>query len=190
MNGGISRPGPVRKAASLAFARWIQWYWCDVPLAALIVVVVAVIPWVRDVVDLLGNLNLSDRRSIFTDLLNVTALFAGFTTLATATYLGWSSRGITAVRLLVGKDLLRLWLISTSLPWLCAVVLVIVKMTDRGADEPTNVMRWVAVGSMIVLAEQLARVLYLFYSLAMIEQQPRGPVRPVAPRPIGVRQPR
>jgi hypothetical protein len=190
VNGRPDEAGPVKRAARWVFDRWIQWWWGDVVIATILVFAYALTPWVGDHLDLLGHLDLNDRRSVYTDLLNITALFAGFSTLATATYLGWSSRGITAVRRLVGEDLLRLWLVSTSLPWLCAVVIVVVKTVDRGADQPTNVARWVAVGAMVVLAEQLGRVLYLFYSLAMIEQQPQGPVRPRASQGIRMREPR
>lgn len=185
---GFPRPGRSTRAREWVVDRWVQWWWLDVPLAAVLVATLALIPRIDPVVDLLGGLNLDDRRSAYEDLLNITTLFAGFSTLATATYLGWSSKGLTAVRSLVGADLLRLWLSATSLPWMLAVVIWIVKLVDRGDPVPTNPARWVAVGCLIVLAEQLVRVLYLFYSLAMIEQKPSKPVRAVAPRSIGMRK--
>lgn len=182
-------PAPVRHAGSWLADRWVQWWWIDVPVAAVVVLLIMWIPGVYPVVDLLGHLKLADRRSIYTDLLTIATLFAGFSTLATATYLGWSSRGVRAVQNLVGQDLIRLWLSATTMPWVCALVLVVVKMVDRGSP-PTNPTRWIAVGTLIVVGEQLARVIYLFYSLAMIEQRNnnRKPVRPVAALPIGMKQ--
>lgn len=186
--GGEKR-SPIRRAGSWVADRWVQWWWIDVPLAAALTLFFAFTPGVHAVFDLLGNLRLADRRSIYTDMLTIATLFAGFSTLATATYLGWSSRGVRAVRDLVGKDLLWLWLSATTMPWLCATTLVIVKMVDRGTP-PTNPTRWIAIGTLIVVGEQLARVIYLFYSLAMIEQRPNSqtPVRPVASVPIGMKR--
>jgi hypothetical protein len=163
-------------------ARWIADH-CTV-----LVLTFSLTPKIDLVTDLLGHLNLDDRRDAYTDLLTITTLFAGFSTLATATYLGWSSRGVTAVRALVGADLMKLWLSATCLPWVCSVAIFVSSLVDRGDPTPTNPARWVAVGALIVLAQQLVRVLFLFYSLAIIEQKPKNPVRPVADEPIGMRR--
>lgn len=174
----------MRTPARLIGDRAVQWWWLDVPIAA---GAVALIAWqVRPGtgVDVLGQLDLETRRGVYTDMMQLAALFAGFSGVIFALYLGMSGRGVRQVKDLVGMKLLVMWLFALTVPWLAAVGMVLAKVLDRGPGGSANVARWLAVAAALVVALQLLRTVWIFYQLAAIDLKGTKPARPTQSRPV------
>jgi hypothetical protein len=174
-----------RWAPSSLAERW----WLDVPVASLSVVVLDFASRPGTGVDLLGKLSLSDRRAAYTDMLQLAIIFAGFSGVIFAIYLGMQGKGVEGVRKLVGDKLLRLWLAALLMPWLSAVVIILARIIDRGEVSSTNFARWLATAAVIVVLTQLFRVTWIFYQLAMLNAQQLQPSRRIAARPIRIGRP-
>jgi hypothetical protein len=171
------------------WARWIvdravQWWWLDLPVAGLGVILIAARVRPGTGVDLLGQLDLETRRAIYTDLMQIAALFAGFSGVIFAVYLGLSSRGVRQVKDMVGKQLLTMWLFALTVPWVAALLLILAKVLDRGEMASPNVARWLAVAAVVLVAIELLRILWIFYQIAVIDLRGVQPARPIRTRPI------
>ncbi|MGC4782007.1 hypothetical protein ACLQ3A_10210 [Micromonospora zamorensis] len=171
--------------------RWVRWWWADV---AAVVAVTAVCAWTvapGTGADLMGQLSLADRRNVYTDLLTLTTIFAGFGGVVFAIFIGLQSRSVREIKSQVGEHLLRVWLSALLAPWVSAFAIITAKILDRGGKGSVNEARWIAVAAMSLVALQLLRVLWVFYSLATIDSQDGDPTIPTAAEParIGKRRP-
>lgn len=174
----------MKPAARWVGHRVIQYWWLDVPVA---VAVVALLAWkVRPAtgVDVLGQLDLETRRGIYTDMMQLAALFAGFSGVVFGLYLGMSGRGVRQVKEMVGVRLLTMWLFALSVPWLAALLIVVAKVLDRGDSGSENLARWIVVAAALVVALQFLRTLWIFYQLAAIDLKGTQPARPTQARPV------
>lgn len=155
--------------ATRPLAWWIQWWWLDAFLAAALVVILHESSRSGTGVDVLGRLGLSDRRAVYTNMLQLTAIFAGFSGVGFAIYLGLGSRAVRQIKLSAGAPLLRVWLAALVIPWICALILVFCGVTDRGGRDSGNLTRWVALAALAVVVLQLARIVWVFYELAVTD---------------------
>jgi hypothetical protein len=171
-------------------ARWIQWWWTDLILAAALMIILRESAHPATGSDVLGQLQLADRRSVYNDALQITTLFAGFNAVGFTIYLGFSSRNVNRIKEAVGTALLRVWIAALVTPWVCAVVMVCCYVTDRGGKASGNATRWVALGSLIVVILQMVRIVWVFYQLAITDLQVDRPPPAVSKDEIRVVSPR
>jgi hypothetical protein len=166
--------------------RLIRWWWLD-----LLTVTVggALCAWLvapGTGVDLLGRLDLNNRRNVYTDMLQLAAIFAGLGGVVFAIFLGLQSRSVAEIKSRVGEQLLRVWLSALLSPWFSAFVLIVVKIVDRGGRGSVNVARWVAAAAITLVIFQLVRVLWVFYQIAILEIRPEVPTIKTAAEPARV----
>lgn len=173
-----------------AWAWWIQWWWIDLVLAAALVVALAETARPATGADLLGQLGLADRRAMYTNALQLTAIFAGFNGVAFTINLGFSSRSVRRIKTSAGAPLLRVWVAALVTPWVCAVILVCCGATDRGGKGSSNLTRWVAVAALIVVLLQMIRVIWVFYQLAVADLESTEPQPTVGDEAVRVVRPR
>lgn len=171
-----------------SWLRPLQWWWLDLPLAAVTVIVASSLAESGTGVDLLGQLSLVERREVYTDLLQLSTIFAGFGGVVFAIYLGFQSRRIRLLKEQVGKLLLHIWLAAILTPWMSAFALVVARITDRGGVASPNFARWLACAAIIVVLIQLARIVWVFYQLAMIDMKPQEPTIRTANEPPKIRR--
>ena len=165
-------------------AWWIQWWWIDVVLAAAIAIVLHESLRPGTGADVLGQLKLADRLSAYTNMLQLTVIFAGFSGVGFAIYLGLNSRNVRQIKVSAGAPLLRVWLAALVTPWACALVLVFCGITDRGDRDSGNVTRWVAIASLAIVVLQLARIVWIFYQLAITDLEAAKPGATATAEPI------
>jgi hypothetical protein len=164
--------------------RAYEWWWLDAPVVVAGTVAAARVVAPGTGIDILGGVDLATRREAYGDLITITSLVAGFSTLAFTIYLGWSSRKVSTVKRIAGPRLLAMWLGLIGTPWICSLVVWVSKVMDRG-DEPTNLARWAAVGAMVLALLSVMRSVLMFAQLAGLESSPRQEAtRPTSPRPI------
>lgn len=164
--------------------RWwhapLDWWWLDAPVAALASVIVALRVRPGTGADLLGKLSLSDRRAVYTDMLQLATIFAGFGGVIFAVYLGLQSRQVKSIRERLGGKLLSVWISAILTPWASAAAIILARILDRGEVASSNGARWIAIGALVVVATQIARVVWIFYQLAIVEVTRRGPTIPTS----------
>jgi hypothetical protein len=164
----------------------LEWWWLDAPVAAALVGALAASSRPGTGVDLLGKLTLSDRRAVYTDILQLAVIFAGFGGVIFAIYLGMQSPGVRGIRKLVGRKFLRMWISALVMPWFCAVTIILCRVIDRGETGTVNAARWIAIGCVFVVLLQLFRVAWIFYQLAAVELMEPRPVIPTSREPIKI----
>lgn len=165
-----------------------QWWWLDAPLAILAVTIAGMTVEPATGVDILGRLSLADRRAIYTDLLQLTTIFAGFGGVIFALYLGLQGRRVKELNRSLGRTLLKIWLAAILTPWLSALTLVVASVFDRGDTGSHNVARWAAIAAILVVAFQMARIVWVFYQLAMLELSEEQPTVRTASKPLKMRR--
>ncbi|UOW02983.1 hypothetical protein MU580_11965 [Clavibacter michiganensis subsp. michiganensis] len=158
------------------FAAW----WLDYLLVA--GAVIAAVKLVPDcsAFDILGQLPLDDRREAYSDLITIAALLAGFTSVAYTTYLGWQSSAIERLRARAGRRLQRIWIALIAAPWFATLLLWAVKVTDRGNNEPTNDVRWLALAGLALVIASVIRSVWVFLELFETHQVKKQPVQNTA----------
>jgi hypothetical protein len=134
--------------------------------------------------DVLGQLGLADRRAAYANMLQLTAIFAGFSGVGFAIYLGLGSRAVRQIKLSAGVPLLRVWLAALVTPWVCTLVLVFCGIMDRGGKDSGNVVRWVALAALGLVILQLGRIVWVFYELAVTDLKAEKDVRLEESEPI------
>lgn len=172
----------VRRVYDAVADRTAQWWWLDVPVLTLAVLALAKwAPWAN----VLDDMARADRLSVYTDMLTLTGLFAGFGGVTFAVYLGMTSRAIERLRQRVGGPLLAVWIAVLVTPWLCGFALIVAKVLDKGAGGGS--VSWiVAYIAMAVVVVQLARTVWVFVRLALLDQRPDLPAMPTTSRPVSV----
>lgn len=163
-----------RSLAQAAKARWVDWWWIDLIVVAVAVLVCLLVVRPGTGVDALGRLSLGERRLLYTDLLTIATFFAGFASVAFTAYLGLSGRSVELVRRLSGERILRVWIAEISIPWFAALGIWIASLLDAGTP-PTNPARWFALGAMLLIALVVARSTWLFGSLAGLALEKPAP---------------
>lgn len=139
--------------------------------------------------DVLGQLKLADRRAVYADALQLTAVFAGFSGVAFTIYLGLGSRNVRRVKVSAGTSLLRVWLAALITPWVCAVIMICCAATDRGDEASRNITRWVAIAALIVVVLQMVRIVWIFYQLAVTDLEASRPVSSIGKEEVRVVKP-
>ncbi|TDC28808.1 hypothetical protein E1211_27205 [Micromonospora sp. 15K316] len=169
--------------------RLVLWWWLDHLVVVAIAGFLALKVAPGSGLDALGRLNLADRRSVYTDLLQLTALFAGFGGVIFTIFIGLRSAKELMAKSRFGTDLLRVWLAALITPWVSAFAMVLAKVLDRGGVGSTNEARWLVVGATVLVAFQLLRIVWVFYQIAHIEMAPpMGPAIPQAQAPAVVKR--
>jgi len=167
--------------------RWVRWWGLDV---AVVVIVGAVGAWrvaPGTGIDIMGQLSLADRRNVYTDMLSLTTIFAGLGGVIFAIFIGLQSRSIGEIKEKVGERLLRVWISALLSPWASAFVIIAAKIVDRGGRRSPNEARWVVVAAISLVALQLLRILWVFYQLALVDNNGNKPVIPVSATPATIR---
>lgn len=136
--------------------------------------------------DVLGQLGLADRRTVYADALQLTAIFAGFSGVAFAIYLGFGSRNVRRIKVSAGASLLKVWLSALITPWICAVIMVCCAVTDRGGKGSGDVTRWVAIAALLVVVLQMARIIWIFYQLAVTDLEASKPVASISQEEVRI----
>lgn len=163
----------VRRVWRWVEDHFIEWWWLDLPLAIFVVLLLGWFTRPGTGADIIGSLQLEDRRSIYTDLMQYCAIFGGLVGIAFTVYLGFTSRIVGAVKVRVGPALLRMWMVVLIVPWLAALTMIVVKATDRGGPaDSANAARLAAYVAVILVALQLLRIMFVFFEIAMLELQP------------------
>jgi hypothetical protein len=158
---------PIKRALDWIFDAW----WLDATFAALLFVGAQLYPERLTWVDILGRLDLQRRIESYADLISISSLLAGFTSLAFATYLGWHSRGISRVKGVVGKKLLPVWIAGIATPWVGAILVWIAKVSDEGKAGEGNFARWLAISAFLMVILSLVRTMIIFLSLAKLDEE-------------------
>jgi hypothetical protein len=171
---------PLRIGTTRLLAWWIQWWWADALLATAIAIILRESLRPATGADLLGQLGLADRRAAYANMLQLTAIFAGFSGVGFAIYLGLGSRSVQQIKTSAGAPLLRVWIAALVTPWICTLVLVFCGITDRGGRGSANFTRWVAIAALAVVVLQLARIIWIFYQLALTDLEAAKPAAAVA----------
>ena len=125
---------------------------------------------------------------MYANMLQVTAIFAGFSGVAFAVYVGLGSRSVRQIKSRAGAPLLRVWLAALVTPWVCAIVLVFCGITDSGKRGSENIARWIALAALLVVVLQMIRIAWVFYEIAVIDLGPSQTVAAVADKPVQVVQ--
>lgn len=159
----------LRTISTRVLARWIQWWWTDGLIAGGLALILGCSSRPGTGVDLLGALKLPARLAAYDNMLQLTVIFAGFSGVGFTIYLGLSSRAVQQIKTRAGKALLRVWMAAIVIPWVCALMLVLCGITDRGGLETHNLTRWIAVAAINLVILQMARIVWIFYQLAAIE---------------------
>jgi hypothetical protein len=180
----------VAKAVTTrVFAWWVQWWWTDLIMAAALVIILRQTAHAASGSDVLGQLKLADRRAVYADGLQLTTIFAGFSTVAFTIYLGLGSRGVRRIKVSVGVSLLRVWLAALITPWVCAVILICCVVTDRGDRASGNVTRWVAIAALLIVVLQMVRIVWIFYQLAITDLESAKPVASIGKEEVRISKP-
>ncbi|MFK4043035.1 hypothetical protein ACI2LC_45165 [Nonomuraea wenchangensis] len=128
---------------------------------------------------------------MYTDLVQVTAIFAAFGGATFAIYFALNSSRIKHAKKLMGANLIRLWLAALTSPWFSALAIVLAKITDRdlgkGVGE-NNFSRWIVVAAIMLTVIQLTRMIYIFFQLAMIEVEEDVTTRRISDREIKIKR--
>lgn len=140
--------------------------------------------------DLLGQLGLADRRSVYADALQLTSIFAAFNGIAFTVYLGFNSRVVRLIKTYADAPLIRVWIAALVTPWVCALIMVCCAATDRGGKGSDNLTRWVAFAALIVVLLQMIRIIWIFYELATVDLGRDKPEATVSDEEVRVVRPR
>jgi hypothetical protein len=176
----------LRTIVTRPYAWWVQCWWTDLLLAAALTVILHETAHAGTGVDVLGALKLADRQAVYTDALQLTAVFGGFSAVAFTVYLGLNSRTVRRIKVNSGKPLLNVWIASLVTPWLCAVVMVCCVATDRGDSGSGNLTRWVAFAALTVVLLEMIRLIWIFYHLAVAELGESTPTKTVSDEELHV----
>jgi hypothetical protein len=171
------------------FAWWVQWWWTDLIIATVLVIVLRQTAHPATGSDVLGQLKLADRQTVYTDALQLTAIFAGFSSVAFTIYLGLGSRNVRQIKVSAGVSLLRVWLAALITPWVCAVIMICCLVTDRGDRASGNFTRWVAFTALFVVILQMVRIIWIFYQLAAADLEASKPVASISKKEVRVVKP-
>jgi hypothetical protein len=183
---GMSRERTLWTIVTRPYAWWVQWWWTDLLLALALTAILHQTDHVGTGVDVLGALKLTDRQATYTDALQMTAVFGGFSTVAFTIYLGLNSRSVRRIKVAAGKPLLKAWIASLVTPWVCAIVMVCCVVTDRGDSGSGNLTRWVAIAALVVVLLQMIRLVWIFYQLAIADLEESAPVKTVSDEELRV----
>jgi len=175
--------------ANWLLEKWVRWWWLDVLAVAALTTLSGVVADPGTGIDLLGQLSLADRRNVYTDLLQLAIIFAGFGGVVFAIFVGFQSRSVREIRSKVGAHLLRVWMAALLTPWVSSFLIVLAKIVDRGDIASTNGARWVAAGATLLVALQFLRMLWVFYQLAAIDIDGHRPTIPTSQKPAVIRVP-
>jgi choline-glycine betaine transporter len=179
----------AKAAATRLYAWWVQWWWTDLVVATALVVILRQTAHPATGSDALGQLTLADRRAIYADTLQLTAVFAGFSGVAFTIYLGLGSRKVSRVKVSAGVPLLRVWLAALITPWICAVIMICCAVTDRGDKASGNITRWVAIAALLVVILQMIRIVWIFYQLAITDLEASKQVPSIGKEEVRVVKP-
>jgi hypothetical protein len=181
-------------ASRRVLAFWIQWWWIDPLIGAALAVVLANSGHPGTGVDVLGELNLAARQASYVNMLQLAVIFAGFSGVGFAIYLGLGSRAVSQIKISIGTPLLRVWISALVTPWLCALALVACGITDRGGIKSFNDTRWIAIAALAIVFLQMARIVWIFYQLAATDlsasARPRAEVSREEVKVVPYRAPR
>lgn len=151
------------------FFKIIDAWWVDYLLGVVVFFVGSQFIPRNSSLDILGSVNLDRRLSLYTDLITISTLLAGFLGLAFTSYLGWSSKNIEDVQRQAGNHLLRIWLVGIGTPWACALLIWLAKIHDQGNYHSGNLSRWIVLASLVPLIMSFTRIVYLYFLLAGAE---------------------
>lgn len=179
----------VKTVATRLYAWWVQWWWTDLIMAAVVVIILRQTAHPATGSDVLGQLKLADRQVVYTDALQLTAIFAGFSGVAFTIYLGLGGRSVRRVKVSAGASLLKVWLAALITPWACAIIMICCLVTDRGDKGSGNITRWVALGALLVVVLQMIRIVWIFYQLAVTDLEASKPVASVGKEQVRVVSP-
>jgi hypothetical protein len=179
----------VKAVVMRLYAWWVQWWWTDLIMATALVVILRQTAHPATGSDVLGQLKLADRQAVYTDALQLTAIFAGFSGVAFTVYLGFGSRNVRRVKVSAGASLLRVWLAALITPWACAVIMICCVVTDRGDKASHNITRWVVIAALLVVILQMVRIIWIFYQLAVTDLEASTPVASIGKEEVRVIKP-
>lgn len=165
--------------------RFIDWWWIDPLISVLLVAPLAFFVEPGTGLDYLGKVDLQARYNIYTDVLQLATIFAGFGAVSFTVFL--SAGGYYVEKLKHGSEgpkLVRLWIASLAMPWICALVIIASKIVDSGDVGSSNLSRWFVMISVLIIFFQIVRVVRIFYQIATLDLEKVKPVRKKASRGI------
>ncbi|GLU47111.1 hypothetical protein [Nocardiopsis ansamitocini] len=163
----------------------VDWWWLDPPVAAILSFICWYLIPLRSQWDVLGNLDLPVRQAIYTDIIQLSTIFAGFGAVAFTVFI--SSSSPTSMKLKngdLGPRIIRLWIAALSFPWISAFVIILAKATDSGGVGSTSISRWLVLGAVLVILFQMVRTLRVFYQISTLEITEQKPARKTASKGI------
>lgn len=178
--------GLVVRGLDAIFDRWIEWWWLDVSFGILLAATLTTQVRQTNRVNVLGSMKYDARITVYSDLLQLAVLFAGFSGVAFAVYLGMQSRNVRAVQQRVGSRLLRVWLSALITPWGCSLALVIAKVLDRDRPGGSAPAWGITYGVVAIMLFQLVRTYWVFANIAAVDMADTKPAMETAGRPITV----
>lgn len=166
---------------------FVERWWIDLPLSFALILGLAQINRAIPGLDIVGHLALTDRQSVYSDLMQLAAFLGAFSGMGSAVYLGLNSRGIQQLNRMVGTRIVRIWIFSLVTPWIGALLVVATEVTDRGNATPTNFAHWIPYAALALISFHLCRVSWLFWNISQLHINEPGPIRAVAHSPIGMK---
>lgn len=168
-----TKPTERKRPLHVLFDAW----WLDAVLVCVALAAVLVIPAVWAHLDLLGRLDLDRRLGIYSDLITISSLLGGFSTLAFSAYIGWTGRGIDRVKRKIGRPLMVVWMTCLATPWVAALAIGVAKIFDDGPAWTSNPSRWIALAALALVILALVRTIVIFVVLADLRDNQGAPTK-------------
>lgn len=158
-----------------------DWWWFDVILASVVCVLAIYVVSDGSKFDILGRIDLALRQNIYTDLIQLSIIFAGFSSVSFTIFL--SSGNSYVVRLReseTGAKIVQIWVAALSMPWVSAFVVIVAKIYDSGGAGSSNPARWFAFSSVLLIVLQMLRLVWVLYRITHLETKRPVPTRKTA----------
>lgn len=160
----------VRNKVQLIWDKVFDWWWLD--LIASGIFCASVVYFVPDgsKMDILGRLDLPVRQNLYTDMLQLATIFAGFSAVSFSIFLASGSTYVARIRESeTGAKIIQLWIAALSIPWVSAFIIIATKVYDDGGAYSENPARWFAVSSILLIALQMIRLVWVLYKITHLE---------------------
>ncbi|MFJ9556161.1 hypothetical protein ACIRPH_20265 [Nocardiopsis sp. NPDC101807] len=173
----------------LVWDKFFDWWWLDLVFSVMFCASVVYLIPDGSKMDSLGRLDLAVRQNLYTDMLQLATIFAGFSAVSFSIFLASGSTYVARIReSATGAKIIQLWVAALSLPWVSAFVIIAAKIYDSGGVYSDNPARWFAVSSIFLIALQMIRLVWVLHKITHLETIKASPARKTASRMPRIRR--